>query len=77
MFLYLPVKQKLWRPDIGKYTAFGILCVRLDLLRYRKFAEIKDVSLSYREAAALALCCTQGQLAPSQLQDVVEDFLCR
>lgn len=75
MILYLPVKQHLFRPDIGSYFSYGIAAVQL-LRCSHNSCFMSDVSVSFTKAAALALRCTVGQLDPAQLEDVVEDFLC-
>lgn len=75
MILYLPVKQHLFRPDIGCYATYGIAAVPV-LYNGRNFCFVSDISVSFTKVAALALRCTVGRLDPAQLEDVVEDFLC-
>lgn len=77
MVLFLPVKQKLYRPDIGAYSSYGIAGVLLRRGRWRRAAFVPDVSVSFGEAALLAWRCTAGQLDPKQLTDVAEDFVCK
>lgn len=75
MYLYWVKKQKLFHPDIGDYMSFGIgvwkLCVGTKPILF-----IPDISTDGRAVARLALRCTVGGLDPSQLMDIVEDFLC-
>jgi len=76
MLLYLPVRQFLYHPDIGRYRTYGIAAFELCFARTKRLAFVPDVALCRKDAAHLAAKCTRGQLAPSQLLDVVEDFLC-
>lgn len=75
MILYFPVRQHLFEPNIGCYTTYGILAVRV-LSHGQSSCFVSDVSVSFAKVAALTLRCTAGQLDPAQLEDVVEDFLC-
>lgn len=75
MILYLPVRQHLFHPDIGNYTSYGIVAIPI-LNCGQSSCFVSDVSVSFAKVAALALRCTVGQLDPTQLEDVVEDFLC-
>lgn len=76
MTLYFAIKQKLFASDIGHYTSYGIMAMRVRLRGWKCIAFIPDVSASMSKAVVLAMCCTVGQLDPAQLLDVVEDFLC-
>lgn len=77
MFLYMPVKQTLENPELGRYISFGIEAFRLGWVSCEKEAAVDDVSVSFYETASLAMHCTLGQLDPVQLLDVCEDFVCR
>lgn len=77
MFLYIPVKQTLYDPDIGRYVTYGIAAFHLGWGLCVKKTNVNDVSLSFREVASLAARCTLGQLDPIHLIDVCEDFVCR
>lgn len=76
MFLYFPVRQFLYHPDIGHYKTYGIAAFSVGRRGLRRAGFVSDVTLHAGEAARLALKCTFGQLAPMQLADVVDDFLC-
>lgn len=75
MFLYLPVKQQLYREDLGTYTSYGITAWKLPWLYRQPCVLVSDVTLDRRAAVHLCWQCTSGQLDPRQLKDVVENFI--
>ena len=77
MILYLPFRQRVSRNDLGTYVTYGIQGVEIHRLRIRSAGRIGAISTCGWEVAGLAFRCTTGRLAPRQLPDVVEDFLCR
>lgn len=77
MFLYMPVKQSLTNPYLGRYVTYGIQAFYLGWGLCAKAAAVDDVSVSFYEAASLAAHCTLGQLDPVHLIDICEDFVCR
>lgn len=74
MYLYWTKKQKLFDPDIGAYVSFGI-GVWIPTAGIRPMLFIPDLSTDGWTVCRLAIRCTLGGLEPSQLLDVVDDFL--
>lgn len=70
---YQIVKQALETPELGRYVSYGIEAVALP--DGRRLAFVSDVSTDPAFAANLAERCTEGQLDPAQLLDVVLDAL--
>lgn len=75
MFLYLPVKQQLYQEDLGNYTSYGIAAWELPAMHHTPCIFVPDVTPNRRDATRLSWQCTVGQLDPTQLEDVVEDFI--
>ena len=71
MYLYLPVKEQLFHPDIGAYTSFGLAA----FLAVQQLAFISDVSTDLALVQDLSQSCTDGQLEPIHLQDVILNSL--
>jgi len=75
VFWYHCVMEQLHSPESGAYTSYGIAVFEASGGRQQKLSFVSDVFLDQARAAHLAEACTAGQLAPSQLLDVVEDAL--
>lgn len=75
MYLYIPVKQTLTAPELGRYTTFAVSVYQLTETGSRLIASVPDVSTDEAVVSVLACRCTAGQLDPAQLLDVVEDFI--
>lgn len=75
MFLYLPVKQQLYQEDLGNYISYGIAAWELPAMHHTLCIFVPDVTPNRRDATRLSWQCTVGQLDPTQLEDVVEDFI--
>ena len=75
MVLYLPVKQQLYKDDLGDYLSFGIAAWNFPPLQRKPCVFIPDVTPDRKLAVRLAWRCTVGQLDPKQLIDVVEDSI--
>jgi len=71
MYNYIAVEEQLEHPDIGTYTSYGIKAMREN----EDIAFISDVSVNKAFVEALARCCTDLQLDPIHLFDVVEDVI--
>ena len=71
-YTFFPIKEELNSEEHGSYTSYGI-SARDD--NDNEIAYVSDVSTEYEQVNRLSELCTQEQLDPSQLQDVVEDFL--
>ncbi len=71
MYLYITVEEHLEHPDIGTYTSYGIKAMKgTDELMF-----VSDVSVDRTFVENLARCCTELQLDPMHLFDVVEDAI--
>ncbi|MDR1927421.1 MAG: hypothetical protein LBQ33_02135 [Oscillospiraceae bacterium] len=63
-------EERLFHPDIGTYTAYGIRASEL-----RPVAVLSDVALREEEAARIARAFERAQLCPARLRDAVEAVL--
>lgn len=70
---YQIVRQEFDSPELGRYTSYGIAA--LTMPDETRLAFVADVSTSRDFVAELADRCTEGQLDPAQLLDVVLDSL--
>ena len=75
MFLYLPVKEELYAPELGRYCSFGLTVLWVTETRIEKVASISDISTLETTVFLLACRCTRLQLYPAHLKDIVEDAL--
>lgn len=75
MYYYRCIQEEGSLPDIGSYTTFGIMALRCTNGRWQRLVFISDVSLDCRMVQDLASRCTQYQLHPCHLLDVVEDAI--
>lgn len=75
MYYYRCIQEEGSLPDIGSYTTFGIMALKCTNSRWQRLVSISDVSLDCRMVQALASRCTQYQLHPRHLLDVVEDAI--
>ena len=70
-YCYIPVQETLTSEELGTYTTFS-LSVRTT---EEEIAFVSDISTDFEEVRHLAELCTEKQLDPEQLPDVLEDFL--
>ena len=77
MFRYLPIEEQLSAPDLGRYRSFGIAAFQVLGGRWEKRAFASDVSTDEAFVTRLAQRCTQAQLDPVHLRDVVMDTIGR
>ena len=77
MFVYRCVAERLNAPEIGSYDTFGIVADEVveGKTMGRALAAVEDVSVDSAFVEQLAQRCTELQLEPGQLRDVVEDAL--
>lgn len=77
MFVYRCVAERLNHPEMGNYDTFGIVADEVieGKTMGRALAAVEDVSVDSAFVEQLARKCTELQLEPSQLQDVIEDTL--
>lgn len=61
--------------ELGRYTAFGIAAQKRAPDGWRQIAFVPDICTNTQQAQRLAQLCTQGQLEPIHLMDVIEDFV--
>ncbi len=71
-YRYIPVRESLESDELGTYISYGI-CVRREKEEEIEF--ISDVSTEFEKVKRLAHICTEKQLSPEHLSDVIEDFL--
>ena len=78
MFVYRCVAERLNTPEIESYDTFGIVADEVveGKTMGPALAAVEDVSVDSAFVEQLAQRCTELQLEPGQLQDVVEDALC-
>ena len=70
-YRYVPVQETLEDDDIGTYVTYGLSVRAVE----EEIAFVSDVSTELEEIQHLAEVCTEKQLDPEQLPDVIEDFL--
>jgi len=70
---YTAVGERRYFPGLGAYRTYGILAVRAD--RKQRAAYVPDISTDRAFVSGLAERCTDGQLSPIHLRDVVMDAL--
>lgn len=71
VYKYITVEEKLENPDIGTYTSYGIKAIKENV----EVEFVSDVSVDKIFVDELARCCTDLQLDPIHLFDVVEDAI--
>ncbi len=68
---YSVVKETISSDILGEYTAYGIRVTH----NGSELELISDISTDLQKAEQLARYCTDGQLHPIHIPDVIEDFL--
>ncbi len=71
-YRYVPVHQVLTNEDIGTYSTFGLQVLLVEEILLE---EITDISTDLCEVQRIAELCTERQLHPEQIHDVVHDLL--
>lgn len=71
MYKYIAVEQQLEHPDIGTYTSYGIKAIKEN----KEIAFVSDVSVDKAFVENIVRRCTDLQLAPIHIFDVVEDVI--
>lgn len=69
-YRYVPVQETVTN-ELGTYVTYGISVRTVE----EEIAFVSDVSTDRDELQAFAERCTQQQLDPLHLPDVIEDFL--
>ncbi len=75
MVRYEVVGERLYSPDHGWYTGYGIRAYRRVEDAWEPVVTVSDLSTDRQAVEALAHRCTAGELSPIHLRDVVEDWL--
>ena len=70
-YRYLVIEQNMTSEELGTYVTYG-MCVERD---QEILALIHDLSPNLEDMQRLADLCTEHQLSPDHLADVIEDFL--
>lgn len=69
---YVPVRETLTSEELGgTYVTYGISVRAVE----EELTFVSDVSTDFDEIQHLANVCTEKQLSPEHLADVLEDFL--
>ena len=70
-YRYVPIMETREHEEIGKYITYAISVRSVE----DEVARVADVSTDFEAVRKLANLCTEQELDPDQLLDVVEDFL--
>lgn len=70
-YRYVPVMETLENDDIGTYVSYGISVRTVE----DEIAFVSDVSTDLEAVQKLADRCTEQELRPEHLCDVIDDFL--
>lgn len=71
IFRYALISEKLFSSELGRYRSFGIRAFQKTECGWREVAFVSDVSTDRAAVEQLARRCTEGQLDPIHLLDVV------
>lgn len=71
-YRYVPIQQTMTSEDHGTYSTFGIQVLLVEETVLDTFS---DVSIELAEVQRLCEICTERQLHPEHIRDVVDDFL--
>lgn len=69
-YIYTPVQEHLTNEE-QSYVSYG-LSVRM---AEQEIAFVSDLSTDFEAVQRLAMLCTEQELSPDHLEDVIEDFL--
>ena len=72
MFQYLPFAEHLHSDELGEYDTYGIKAVDA---AGKVLESVSDVSLDGEFVTELCRKCTENQLHPIHLMDVIEDHI--
>ncbi len=70
-YRYVPVQQTIESEELGTYVSYGISARAVE----EEIFFISDVSTNFEKVRCLADLCTEKELAPEHLEDVIQDFL--
>ena len=74
-YRYASVREKRRTSEIGTYVTYGLRAYERVGKKWREVAYVSDVCVDAATVRRLARSCTQGNLDPCHLFDIVEDFL--
>ncbi len=74
-YRYASVREKRRSSELGTYVTYGLRAYERVGRKWREAAYISDICVDAVAVRRLARSCTQGNLDPCHLFDVVEDFL--
>ena len=69
LFRYIPQQEELKSDELGTYTTYGVKVFENE----SEVKYISDVSLDKHFVSELCRKCTEGQLEPIHLMDIIED----
>ncbi len=75
MLKYESFKEKLNKPHIGEYTAFGVVVFQAVEMENKEIYKMSDVTTDAEVMENLVQLCNKEQLDPIHFIDVVEDML--
>ena len=75
IYRYASVREKRRTSEIGTYVTYGLRAYERVGKKWQEVAYVSDVCTDGATVRRLARSCTQGNLNPCHLFDVVEDFL--
>lgn len=70
-YRYVPVMETAESEELGKFVTYAISVRTAE----NEVARVSDVSTDFEEVRRLADLCTEQELDPEQILDVIEDFL--
>ncbi|MBO5789100.1 MAG: hypothetical protein J6R42_04065 [Clostridia bacterium] len=74
-YRFRPQKEERDCIEEGRYITYGIVVEQRVKGEWQEIDYVPDVTMDYEEANKLALACTEGQLSPLHLMDVIEDMI--
>ena len=72
MYLYTVIQDQMYLPDTGKYLTYGI---HVEGSKGEELLTVSDISTDRKAVEDLAKRCTERQLHPVQMADIIEDLL--
>ena len=70
-YRYVPIQEILTSEELGTYVTYSISVRTVE----EEIAFVQDVSTDLEEIQHLTSVCTEQELDPDHLEDVIQDFL--
>ena len=70
-YQYVPVQETITSDELGTYVSYSVSVRTVS----EEIAFVRDVSTSFEEIKEFTDRCTEHQLEPIHLDDLIEDFL--